>query len=353
MLGTNARKKFYPNPVPDAFYSGNSDPYSYLSGDQLREDYYAWTWGDALFVVIDPYWYTMTKPYVGNTGGGEGSDTGSGDRWDWTLGQAQFEWLKETLEESSAKYKFIFAHHMVGGSDDYVRGGANPAHLVEWGGYNENGTTWGWDTRRAGWGDDPIHQILVDNHVSAFFHGHDHQYAYEMRDGVVYQSLPSAGFSGNGFNMYSTGSGYTIQALPSPGHLRVTVNGDQSTVDYVATPGGGVNHSYAIAPDEVPSLPTLTVTSPNGSESWANGELHNLTWSLSSAVDVGEFQVWLVDGAGNWVSTVGGVAAQTGLTSYSVPWTGLRPGPHRLPHGRSVPHRHRRLGLPGLGSLRC
>ncbi len=69
------------------------------------------------------------------------------------------------------------------------------------------------------------------------------------------------------------------------------------------------------------SAPVVTVTSPNGSESWANGEVHNLTWSLSSAVDVGEFQVWLVDGAGNWVSTVGGVAAQTGLTSYSVPWT--------------------------------
>ncbi len=60
--------------------------------------------------------------------------------------------------------------------------------------------------------------------MSAFFHGHDHQYAYEERDGVVYQALPAAGFSGSGFGIYSTDSGYTIQALPSPGHLRVTVN---------------------------------------------------------------------------------------------------------------------------------
>ncbi len=247
VLGTNAQKKFYPNPVPDAFYSGDASTYSYLDGDHLREDYYAWTWGDALFVVIDPYWFSMTKPFTGGTGGGESSDTGSGDRWDWTLGLEQFNWLKQTLENSQAKFKFIFAHHMVGGLDDYVRGGANGAHICEWGGYNENGTTWGWDTERAGWGSAPVRQILVDNHVSAFFHGHDHQYGYEQRDGIVYQSLPAAGFSGNGFGYYTTGNGYTIKGLPSPGHLRVTITATQATVDYVATSGGGVNYSYIIA----------------------------------------------------------------------------------------------------------
>jgi hypothetical protein len=261
VLGANARKKFYPNPVPDSFYTGNADASTTaIDGDHLREDYYAWTWGDALFVVIDPFWYTTTKPYTGNTGGGESSDPGSGDRWDWTLGLTQFNWLKQTLQNSTAKYKFIFAHHMVGGSDDYVRGGANPANLVEWGGYNENGTTWGWDTHRAvaQWGSEPVHEILVDNHVSAFFHGHDHQYAYEKRDGVVYQCLPAAGFSGNGFNIYSTGNGYTIKALPSPGHLRVTVTPTQATVDYVATTGGTVNYSYTI--DAGSSGPTHGLT---------------------------------------------------------------------------------------------
>lgn len=258
VLSINAQKKYYMNPVPDGFYTGNTDTYAYLSDDQLIEDYYAWTWGDALFVFIDPYWYTTTKPYTGNTGGGESSDTGSGDRWDWTLGQDQFEWLKQTLENSDAKYKFIFSHHMTGGSDDYVRGGANPAHLVEWGGDNETGTAYEWETKRPGWGSDPIRQILIDNHVSAFFHGHDHQYAYEERDGIVYQSLPAAGFSGSGFNIYTTGSGYTIQAMASPGHLRVTVNPTETTVDYVATTGGTVNYSYTIEPN--PSGPTHVLT---------------------------------------------------------------------------------------------
>ncbi len=71
VIGANAQKKYFPNPVPDAFYTGNTDPYAHLSGDHFREDYYAWTWGNALFVMIDPYWYTMNKPFVGTTGGGE------------------------------------------------------------------------------------------------------------------------------------------------------------------------------------------------------------------------------------------------------------------------------------------
>ena len=34
----------------------------------------------------------------------------------------QYNWLKQTLENSNAKYKFIFAHHTDGGTNDYVRG---------------------------------------------------------------------------------------------------------------------------------------------------------------------------------------------------------------------------------------
>jgi hypothetical protein len=267
VIGTNARKKFYPNPVPDTFYSGNQDTYPYLDGDQLHENYYAWTWGDALFVVIDPFWYTTVKPYTGNMGGGESSDTGSGDRWDWTLGEDQFNWLKTTLQNSTAAYKFVFAHHMVGGSQDYVREGANATQYVEWGGYNEDGTTWGWDSNRveADFGSDPIHDFLVDNNVSAFFKGHDHQYAYEERDGVVYQTLPAAGFSGNGFNLYTTGDRNTIQALPSPGHLKVTVNSTQATVDYIGTTSGTSNYVYTIEPNiSGPTHVLTTAVDPAG-----------------------------------------------------------------------------------------
>ena len=248
--GTNAQKRYFLNPIPDNdFYTGNSDTYPDLNGDHLREDYYAWTWGDALFVVIDPFWYTYTKPFTGNTGGGEGSDVGSGDRWDWTLGDTQYNWLKQTLENSTATYKFLFMHHMTGGTDDYIRGGAYAVPYCEWGGYDENGTTYSFNTRRPTWSA-PIQQVLIDNGVTAVFHGHDHQYAYEIRDGIVYQSLPSAGFSGSGFGIYSNG-GYTINALPSPGHLRLTVSPTQTTVDYINTSSGNVTYSYNIQPISV------------------------------------------------------------------------------------------------------
>ncbi|MBP7688565.1 MAG: hypothetical protein KA765_11675, partial [Thermoflexales bacterium] len=43
-----ARNAYYPQPAPDAFYTGDVEPVEFIG--QLR-DYYAFTWGDALFVV--------------------------------------------------------------------------------------------------------------------------------------------------------------------------------------------------------------------------------------------------------------------------------------------------------------
>ena len=114
-----ARKAYFPDPDrTDGFYSGNTDPLAAIDeatyGDEYREDYYAWEWGDALFVVIDEYQYTMNLPYT--PAAGEGTDDSvTGNQWSWTLGQQQYNWLKQTLENSDAKYKFVFSHHMLGG----------------------------------------------------------------------------------------------------------------------------------------------------------------------------------------------------------------------------------------------
>jgi hypothetical protein len=249
----NARKRYFLNPVPDAFYDGNTNTDSRIDGDHLLEDYYAWKWGDALFIVLDPFWYTMTKAQndPSTYGGGEDTEPGTGDRWAWTLGDAQYEWLKATLlANRNAKYKFIFMHHMTGGTEDYIREGAYATPYCEWGGYDEDGTTYSFATRRPGW-DAPIHQVLVENKVSALFHGHDHQYAHEERDGVVYQAVPSAGFTGNGFNLYSEIDPLTIRVLPSSGHLRITVSPTVATVNYVRSGGTGGTDTYTIAPAPV------------------------------------------------------------------------------------------------------
>jgi hypothetical protein len=62
ILNANARKQYFLNPIPDSFYSGDTDTSGdavYVNGDHLRGDYYAFQWGDALFVAIEPYWYIL------------------------------------------------------------------------------------------------------------------------------------------------------------------------------------------------------------------------------------------------------------------------------------------------------
>jgi hypothetical protein len=308
VLGTNARKKYFPNPIPDGFYTGNTDATSInVSGNHLKEDYYAWQWGDVLFVVIDPFWYSMQKPFLGNIGGGEGLETGTNDRWDWSLGLDQFNWLKQTIESSTAKYKFVFSHQVVGGDDaqGYGRGGAATGSLFEWGGNNADGT-WGFDTERPGWGGVPVHQLMATNGVRAFFHGHDHQYAYEVRDSIVYQEMPSAGFSGNGFSHYTQG-GYTIKVLPSGGHLRVTVSPTQATVDYIYSTNnnGSVAYSYTILPDD--PLPvelttfTASVTKGNINLNWRTAtELKNYGFEVERKSNNSDWgKIGFVQGNGN------------------------------------------------------
>jgi hypothetical protein len=95
--------------------------------------------------------------------------------------------------------------------------------------------------------------VLVDNKVSAVFHGHDHQFVYETRDGIVYQEVPSAGGASAFGGVYTQGDHgdyNTIRILTDPGHLRVTVGPTQATVDYIATTGGGVNYTYNILPGQ-------------------------------------------------------------------------------------------------------
>ncbi|MCP5111988.1 MAG: metallophosphoesterase family protein, partial [bacterium] len=107
---TRLRKLYYPNPFPDGFYTGSTREEPFVG---LRENYYAWEWGDALFVVLDPFWYIPSPP-ESRSGG-----------WSLTLGREQYDWLRQTLEASEATFKFVFAHNLVGGQErnGKMRGG--------------------------------------------------------------------------------------------------------------------------------------------------------------------------------------------------------------------------------------
>ena len=337
LASVKARKLYYPTPIDNGFYSGNTDPLAALDaatyGDQYREDYYAWTWGDSLFVVIDEFQYTMNLPY--SPAAGEGSESVTGDQWSWTLGQQQYDWLTQTLENSHAKYKFVFSHNMLGGvprdlqgvGAGYVRGGAEAAGYFEWGGKNANGTE-GFAAHRPGW-DKTIQQLFVENGVSAYFHGHDHQYVYEKRGGVVYQEVPSAGTMGAFGGVYTEGDHgdyNTINQITANGHLRITVGQEQATVDLILSNSttGAVNYSYDIAPN-VSDDPNIDVTgslsafssqpgTPSPQQSYTvSGS--NLTAGILITAPV-DFQISTTSGSG-WTSSL--TLPQTGGTVSSTP----------------------------------
>jgi hypothetical protein len=90
-LGVSAtkwRKFYYPNPYPDGFYSGNTQQEGYGIGN--TENYYAYEWGNALFIVLDAYRYytAIAKPRD----------------WDWTIGKEQYDWFKSTLELTISRF---------------------------------------------------------------------------------------------------------------------------------------------------------------------------------------------------------------------------------------------------------
>ena len=215
-LWSNAmRKRYFPNPVPDGFYTGDATRDKFAG---LLEDYYAWEWGDALFIVLDPFWFTPRQ-------------RGRDDNWSRSIGEVQYQWLKRTLEQNKATFKFIFIHHLVGGLDKNARGGAEAAGLYEWGGRNADGTD-GFKEKRRGWAA-PIHELLVRSGVSIVFHGHDHLFAKQDLDGIVYQEVPQPGHP-EGSARRAAEYGYRSGViLGGSGHLRVTVSNHKATVDYI------------------------------------------------------------------------------------------------------------------------
>ena len=232
-----ARNRYFPVPTPDDFYSGNPEP---VEGIGLLGDYFAFEWGDALFMSLDPYWHsTRVTEHIGGMGAGMGAEPPweeivdewnaltrrTGNLWNATIGDAQYEWFKRTLEESDATYKFVFTHHVLGTG----RGGIERATRYEWGGYTDDGV-WEFDEQRPDW-DLPIHQLMVENGVTIFFQAHDHIFARQELDGVVYQSVPNPAdgtYEGRNKNAYLSGD-----ILDSSGYLHVTVTRDEVTVDYV------------------------------------------------------------------------------------------------------------------------
>lgn len=276
------RTSRFPQPVTGAGPLGDGTFYTGFTAmkDGVGSNYYAFEWGDALFIVLDPYWSTTDRIRGGGGGtrgaggGGQGGQRPNDEppqplkptdsSWTSTLGRTQYDWLAKTLEGTKAKYRFVFIHHLVGGMGGAEsRGGVESSPYFEWGGKNADGSP-GFAQHRAGWAMS-IHDLLVKHHVSAVFHGHDHLYVNSQRDGVVYQCVPQPG-NPRGNTRTATQYGYVSGTLHgSPGHVRVRVEADKATVEFIRTAidgpqdarsgkrpaadaNGAVIHQYTISP---------------------------------------------------------------------------------------------------------
>ena len=249
----------FPEPIIDGrMYTGATG-----IKDGVGSNYYAFEWGDALIIVLDPYWGTTERIRGGGRdgGGGGGGNRGSrearnaGDKsdspreqrpapdeqlkpidssWAASLGRPQYDWLTQTLSKTKAKYRFVFIHHLVGGfGGAESRGGAEASPFFEWGGKNADGSS-GFAEHRPGW-PLPIHDLLAKHKVAAVFHGHDHLYAREERDGVIYQCIAQPG-NPAGNTRSAAQYGYKApKILGSPGYLRVRISASESSVEFIRT----------------------------------------------------------------------------------------------------------------------
>ena len=217
ILARNAREKYFDSPGAET-------------------GYYSFTHGDALFVVIDFYWHSDIA--VDNTTGDDAGKKSKGNRdlWQVTLGNEQYQWFKQTLENSTAKYKFVFTHHVLGTG----RGGIEEAKLYEWGGYSANGS-YDFPSKRPGW-ELPIHQLMAKNHVTIFFQGHDHLFVKQELDGVIYQEVPCP--ADNTYTAFNKDAYKSGDILPNAGFLDVAVSPNQVKVEYIKS--GQSNNDQSI-----------------------------------------------------------------------------------------------------------
>lgn len=208
------RKRFFPNPEPDPFYSGNDEKHPHAG---TLQNYYAWQWGDALFVVLDPYWTSLHS---------KGKNP-----WQMSLGKTQYDWLAKTLRSSTAKHKLVFIHQLVGGFDKSGRGGTEASFLYEWGGHEPNGEKT-FQKNRPGW-EQPIHDLLKETGVGWVFHGHDHFYAKQERDGILYQLVPQPAHRNNKKHPAAEYGYQTGDFQPNSGILLVTVSPEKVRVEFL------------------------------------------------------------------------------------------------------------------------
>jgi len=196
--GTHARLTFIPNPRGDTYPQGGegapgcdssadwgagSDPWN--DGERAHlQNFYAWSWGDALFVVLDPFRYTLPGQFVYTTAPQQ-----------WALGETQMRWLEETLAASQHRWKFVFAHHLVGGGLIGIDGSG-----IDEGNGRAYGRGSGVEAGRMETEQAVVHRLMQQHRVQFFVYGHDHCFCHSVLDDIHYLSCGRPSYLSLWFN---------------------------------------------------------------------------------------------------------------------------------------------------------
>ncbi|MFH1839652.1 MAG: metallophosphoesterase [Nanoarchaeota archaeon] len=238
-VAIDLRKKYFPNPT-----------------ENPNEDYYAFKWGNALFIVLNVMSYTETDPFSNHT-----DET-------WTLGETQLNWLNSTLQNSTEPWKFIMIHHVVGG---YW-----PTSV--WEGYGRGGGYAAYSGEQA-----IVHQLMQDYEVQAFFHGHDHLFTDIIVDKIHYIEVGNAGYP------FSFTQAYNYY-FADYGRTRVDVISDEITKFYFINMDEEILANFTI--DRLP--PEITLIEPRQNGIFRAAE-RVFQFMVSDASDMGECSL-ILDG---------------------------------------------------------
>jgi predicted phosphodiesterase len=156
-FGRDARLAYMPGPDASTFPQGGIS----------TQNYYAFTWGCALIIVLDVMSYTPDDHSASNDPNATAEN--------WTLGATQLLWLRAVLAADASPWRLFFAHHAVGGAADnkgdeiYGRGGWRARYIGE---------------------QETVHN-LVQQYGHIFFYGHDHFFEFSHNDAAYYVQIGS------------------------------------------------------------------------------------------------------------------------------------------------------------------
>ena len=114
---------------------------------------------------------------------------------------------------------------------------------------------------------------MFENKANIFFHGHDHLFAKQDKDGIVYQEVPQPSAK-NLTTITGTAYGYVNGILmPNRGYLYVTVSADKTQVDYIRTylpseenanrKNGEIAYTYTIGPSVITGINEIISNDPD------------------------------------------------------------------------------------------